>query len=117
VGEIVVTKGHDFYDFEAKYLAEDDVRLSCPADVPPEIEERIRALSAKAFDAAGCEGLARCDFFYTPSGDVILNEINTMPGFTPYSMYPQMWAATGVPYPELITELIDLALERRVGLR
>lgn len=117
VGEIVVTKGHDFYDFEAKYLAEDDVRLSCPADVPAEIEERIRTLSAKAFDAAGCEGLARCDFFYTPSGDVVLNEINTMPGFTPYSMYPQMWAATGMSYPDLITELIDLALERRVGLR
>ena len=70
-----------------------------------------------AFEAASCEGLARVDFFYTDSGEIILNEINTMPGFTPHSMYPQMWAATGLAYRDLITELIELARHRRVGLR
>jgi D-alanine-D-alanine ligase len=117
VGEIEVVSGHDFYDFEAKYLAEADVRLSCPADVPPYISRTIRDMAAAAFDAAGCEGLARADFFYTADGQVLLNEVNTMPGFTPHSMYPRMWAATGVSYPELIDELVTLALERRTGLR
>ncbi len=123
LGEIVVEQGHQFYDFEAKYLAENDVKLSCPADVPEADEARIRELAAAAFESAGCEGLARVDFFYTPASEpggeptIVVNEINTMPGFTPYSMYPQMWAQTGVPYPELIDELIQLALHRRVGLR
>ncbi|GMA40417.1 D-alanine--D-alanine ligase family protein [Mobilicoccus caccae] len=117
LGEIVVETGHTFYDFEAKYLAENDVVLSCPADLPAGDADRIRAMAAEAFEAAGCEGLARVDFFYTENGEIILNEINTMPGFTPHSMYPQMWLATGMSYPELITELVDLALERRVGLR
>ena len=117
LGEIVVTQGHDFYDFEAKYLAEADVNLSCPADVPPDDAERIKSLAVAAFEAASCEGLARVDFFYTDSGEIILNEINTMPGFTPHSMYPQMWAATGLAYRDLITELIELARHRRVGLR
>ncbi|MEW1954130.1 D-alanine--D-alanine ligase family protein [Terrabacter sp. NPDC080008] len=117
LGEAVVVTGHDFYDFEAKYLAEDDVRLDCPADVPAAVAERIREMSVTAFEAAGCEGLARVDFFYTPSGDVVINEINTMPGFTPHSMYPRMWAATGLGYTDLIDELISLALERRTGLR
>lgn len=117
LGEIIVTQGHDFYDFEAKYLAEADVQLSCPADVPEADGRRIKEMAIVAFESAGCEGLARVDFFYTADGDIILNEINTMPGFTPTSMYPQMWAATGVPYTELISELIELARHRRVGLR
>ncbi len=117
LGEIVVTQGHDFYDFEAKYLAEGDVALSCPADLPDDVTQRIKELALSAFEAAGCEGLARVDFFYTTDGEVLVNEINTMPGFTPHSMYPQMWAATGVPYPELITELLELARDRRLGLR
>ena len=117
LGEAVVVKGHAFYDFEAKYLAEDDVRLDCPADVPSDIAEVIREMAVRAFEAAGCEGLARVDFFYTPGGDVVINEINTMPGFTPHSMYPRMWAASGLDYPTLIDELISLALERRTGLR
>ncbi|HNQ08428.1 MAG TPA: D-alanine--D-alanine ligase family protein [Tetrasphaera sp.] len=120
VGEIVVRSGHghDFYDFEAKYLDTDDsVELTCPADVPADIEARIQELAARAFLALGCEGLARVDCFYTERGDVLINEINTMPGFTPYSMYPQMWLASGLTYPELIDELITLALERPVGLR
>ena len=117
VGEIEVVRGHDFYDFEAKYLAESDVELSCPAKVPDHVADEVRRIAAAAFDAAGCEGLARVDCFYTEHGDVILNEINTMPGFTPQSMFPRVWAATGLDYRELINELIQLALARRTGLR
>jgi D-alanine-D-alanine ligase len=117
VGEIEVVGGHDFYDFEAKYLAESDVELSCPANVPDDVADRVRRVAVAAFEAAGCEGLARVDCFYTEHGDVILNEINTMPGFTPQSMYPRMWAASGLDYADLIDELIQLALARRRGLR
>jgi D-alanine-D-alanine ligase len=117
VGEIEVLRGHEFYDFEAKYLAESDVVLSCPAKVPDSVADEIRRISVAAFEAAGCEGLARVDCFYTEHGDVILNEINTMPGFTPLSMYPRVWAASGLDYPHLIDELIQLALARRTGLR
>jgi len=119
VGEIVVEAGggHEFYDFAAKYLEEQGVVLSCPADVPERISAEVRRLAAAAFEALGCEGLARVDCFYTEAGDVVINEINTMPGFTPHSMYPQMWAASGVTYPELVDELVQLALTRPVGLR
>ncbi len=117
LGECIVVKGHAFYDFEAKYLADDDIRLEAPADVAPDIAEQIAQMAVTAFTAAGCEGLARCDFFLTETGDILINEINTMPGFTPSSMYPRMWAAAGLSYPELIDELISLAMERRVGLR
>ena len=119
VGEIEVDRdgGHDFYDFEAKYLEQQGVTLSCPAKVPDHVSAEVRRLAAAAFEALGCEGLARVDCFYTDRGDVIVNEINTMPGFTPHSMYPQMWAASGLEYPELIDELITLALERPTGLR
>jgi D-alanine-D-alanine ligase len=118
VGEIAVTAegGHEFYDFEAKYL-DDGAVLSCPADVPEAVSKEVQRLAAAAFEALGCEGLARVDCFYTEDGDVLVNEINTMPGFTPHSMYPQMWQATGLSYPELIDELIQLALTRPVGLR
>lgn len=118
-GEIVVEEGHGhaFYDFEAKYLDESAVRLSCPADLPEETIAEVRRLAALAFDALGCEGLARVDCFVTESGEVLINEINTMPGFTPHSMYPRMWEASGLSYPELIDELVQLALERPVGLR
>ena len=77
----------------------------------------MQRLAVEAFDAASCEGLVRADFFLTEDGEFVINEINTMPGFTPFSMYPRMWAASGMTYPELIDELIDLALERRTGLR
>ncbi|GAB3495952.1 D-alanine--D-alanine ligase family protein [Flexivirga lutea] len=117
IGEITVTGDrHTFYDFEAKYL-DSDAQLSCPADLPGEVADEIRRLSVQAFDAAGCEGLARVDWFYEPGGRLMLNEINTMPGFTPSSMFPRVWAESGLDYPALITELIELALERRVGLR
>jgi D-alanine-D-alanine ligase len=85
--------------------------------LPADVSDEIRRVAATAFDVAGCEGLARVDCFYTEHGDVVLNEINTMPGFTPLSMYPRMWAASGLGYPDLIDELIQLALERRTGLR
>jgi D-alanine-D-alanine ligase len=117
LGECIVVQNHEFYDYEAKYLAAGDVRLEAPADVPQEVADRIREMAARAFDVAGCEGLARVDFFLTETGDVLVNEVNTMPGFTPHSMYPRLWAASGMTYPELIDELIDLALERRTGLR
>ncbi len=117
VGEVEVVRGHEFYDFAAKYLAEADVRLSCPADVPDEVADEVRRVAAVAFDAVGCEGLARVDCFYTSEGTVLVNEINTMPGFTPLSMYPRMWARSGIGYPQLIDELVELALARRTGLR
>jgi D-alanine-D-alanine ligase len=117
VAEVRVHGEHEFYDFSAKYLLEDDVDLQCPADLPTEISKEVRSLAARAFDVLGCEGLARVDCFWAEDGRVLVNEINTMPGFTPLSMYPRMWAATGISYPELIDELITLALERRTGLR
>jgi D-alanine-D-alanine ligase len=117
-GEISVAPGeHEFYDFNAKYVEDDAASLSCPADIPDEAIARVRELAAAAFDAVGAEGLSRVDFFYTPDGELIINEINTMPGFTPKSMYPQMWAASGLGYAELIDELIYLALNRKTGLR
>jgi D-alanine-D-alanine ligase len=116
-GEISVAGGgHEFYDFNAKYV-DDAAALSCPADLPEEAITRVRELAAVAFDAVGAEGLSRVDFFYTPEGELIINEINTMPGFTPKSMYPQMWKASGLGYAELIDELIHLALHRKTGLR
>jgi D-alanine-D-alanine ligase len=81
------------------------------------VTDSVRELAAQAFDSVGAEGLSRVDFFYTPAGELIINEINTMPGFTPISMYPQMWAKSGLTYTDLIDELIELALERRTGLR
>ncbi|QFG68999.1 D-alanine--D-alanine ligase family protein [Ornithinimicrobium pratense] len=116
-GEITVAGGHEFYDFEAKYLDEDNVRITAPADLLQGVREEVRRVAAVAFEAGGCEGLARVDCFVTEDGSVLVNEINTMPGFTPFSMYPQAWAASGLTYPELIDELIGLALERPLGLR
>lgn len=117
-GEIAVTsQDHDFYDFEAKYVEGNAADLSCPADLPESDIALVRRLAATAFTALGAEGLSRVDFFYTPEGEFVINEINTMPGFTPISMYPQMWAKTGLPYEQLIDELVNLALTRRIGLR
>jgi len=117
-GEIVVAdNGHTFYDFEAKYVDGAAAQLSCPAELSEEATTEIRELAVKAFDSLDAEGLSRVDFFYTPDGQWIINEINTMPGFTPSSMYPQMWGKTGIDYRELINELIALATERNVGLR
>lgn len=115
--ELRVGGDHEFYDFAAKYLPGEHTEIDVPADLPAELTERIRALSVRAFEAVGCEGLARVDFFVLPDQSVVVNEINTMPGFTPTSMFPQMWAATGVDYPALVDRLIRLALARDTGLR
>ena len=117
VAEIRVHSRSGFYDFQAKYLPEEQVDLDVPAGIRPELASEVQELAVRTFDAIGCEGLARVDVFLTHDGNVVINEINTMPGFTPHSMFPRMWAASGVPYPELVERLITLALRRPVGLR
>jgi D-alanine-D-alanine ligase len=117
LAEIRVQTASGFYDFDAKYLPEEQVVLDVPADVGDDVAAEVKQLAVRAFEAIGCEGLARVDLFVTHGGKVVVNEINTMPGFTPYSMFPRMWAASGVPYPDLIDRLITLALGRPVGLR
>lgn len=108
-GEIVMT-GREFYDFSAKYLDETGADVVCPTDLTDEQAATLRDLAARAFDAIGGSGLARADFFLTETGFVI-NELNTMPGFTPISMFPKCWLASGMSYPQLIDELIVLGLE------
>ena len=117
VAEIRVQSASGFYDFEAKYLPEEQVALDVPADIPAELADRVRAVALATFEAIGCEVLARVDVFVTPEGRVVVNEINTMPGFTPHSMFPRMWAASGVEYPALVDRLVQLALNRPLGLR
>jgi D-alanine-D-alanine ligase len=115
-GKVLVNAESHFYDFEAKYLADSDT-MQIPAPIPDGAAAQIRALACAAFDAISCEGLARVDFFYTPSGKIVVNEINTMPGMTAASGFPMMWAATGLPMPELIDRIITTALAKRPGLR
>ncbi len=116
-GEIRVDASHDFYDFAAKYLPGEHTRLDVPADLPGHVTARVRELAVAAFEALSCEGLARVDFFVRPDGTVLVNEVNTMPGFTPTSMFPLMWAASGVDYAALVDRLVQLALRRPLGLR
>jgi D-alanine--D-alanine ligase len=111
-GMIVVDPRSSWYDFEAKYLDEAS-RMEIPAPIPAAATAQVQALAAAAFDAIGCEGLARVDFFYTRAGEVVLNEINTMPGMTPASGFPKMWAASGLPLPQLIDRIITTALAKR----
>ena len=114
-GEIIVRERHEFYDFEAKYL-DDSVDLVIDPDLPEGVLEMIQSVARSAFRVAMCEGLARVDFFV--SGErVILNEINTMPGFTSASMFPLVWKASGRTYSEVVTSLIDTAVHEGVGLR
>ncbi len=115
--EVRIGGDHEFYDFEAKYLDDQDTEIDLPADLPPEVEQELRRLAVRAFEALSCEGLARVDFFVLPDHSLVVNELNTMPGFTPTSMFPQMWAASGVSYRDLVERLIRLALERDTGLR
>lgn len=115
--EIRITGDHEFYDFAAKYLPEEHTELDVPAVIPEQMIADMQRLSVAAFAAVDCEGLARVDFFVMPDGRLVVNELNTMPGFTPLSMYPQMWAASGIDYPALIDRLIQLALQRDTGLR
>ena len=119
VGEIRVAgvRGREdaFYDFATKYL-DDAAELDVPAKVDDEVADAVRELAIRAFQAIDGQGLARVDFFLTEDGPVI-NEINTMPGFTTISMYPRMWAASGVDYPTLLATMVDTALARGTGLR
>jgi D-alanine-D-alanine ligase len=112
--EIRLLPGHDWYDFEAKYL-DDACEFDVPAHLPDAVTAQIQDAACRAFTALDCAGLARVDFFVTPDERVIVNEINTMPGFTSISMYPRMWAASGVDYPTLVDRLITAALERFKG--
>ena len=111
-GMIVVDPGSTWYDFEAKYLAAQS-RMEIPAPIPAAAAEQVRSLACAAFEAIGCEGLARIDFFYSSAGNVLVNEINTMPGMTPSSGFPMMWAASGLPLPQLIDRIISAALAKR----
>lgn len=113
--EIPPVTAHDFYDFEAKYI--DSAAGLVPAPLTDEQTAEVQRLAVDAFEAASCEGLVRADFFLTEDGTFVINEINTMPGFTPISMYPRMWQASGVDYPELVDRLITSALNRPTGLR
>lgn len=109
-GEIVLTT-REFYDFEGKYLGGDGAEVVCPADLADTDIAAIQELGIRAFEAVDGRGLARVDFFFTDDG-LYVNELNTMPGFTPISMFPKCWIASGMTYPELITELVDTALDR-----
>jgi D-alanine-D-alanine ligase len=110
VGEVTVSGG--WFDYEQKYFADEDPMI-VPAAVPEHVAQQVRDLSVRAFLAAGCWGLARVDFLYDDIDDAVyVNEINTMPGFTEYSMYPKVWAAAGMSYVDLVDRLVDLAFER-----
>lgn len=114
--EIHVTGPHRFYDFEAKYYDDAGTTFDVPAQLTADETASVRRMAVQAFHALGCEGLARVDFFLTGSG-LVINEVNTMPGFTPASMFPRMWAATGMDYPALVDRLLRTALRRSPGLR
>jgi D-alanine-D-alanine ligase len=112
--EIRLTGTHDWYDFEAKYL-DDACEFDVPARLSPELTARVQEAACRAFVALDCAGLSRVDFFITPDEQIVVNEVNTMPGFTPISMFPRMWAASGVEYPELVDRLIAAALRRHTA--
>ncbi|MFV3369869.1 D-alanine--D-alanine ligase [Pseudomonas sp. NY15435] len=114
-GEIVVGSG--FYSYDSKYIDEDAAKVVVPADIPAEASERIRQLAVDAFLALECSGLARVDVFLTETGEVLINELNSLPGFTRISMYPKLWQAAGMTYSELVSRLIDLAIERHAARR
>ena len=106
-----IDSGAEFYDYDAKYITDTSVAY-VPARIPEDVQERVREAAVKVYRAIGCRGLSRVDFFVTYEGNrVVFNEINTIPGFTSISMYPKLFAASGIPYPELIDSLLALALE------
>ncbi|MEV0002035.1 D-alanine--D-alanine ligase family protein [Micromonospora sp. NPDC050980] len=116
LAEVRMIGDRDWYDFEAKYIFADEVcEYDVPAGLPDAVTRQVRDYATRAFTALDCSGLARVDFFVTPELEVYLNEINTMPGFTPTSMFPRMWAASGLEYPKLVNRLIRTALHRRAG--
>jgi len=109
-GEIITN--HEFYSYEAKYLDEKGAALEIPARLDEKTTRRVQELAVKVFQTLCCEGLSRVDFFLKDNGELIVNEINTMPGFTRFSMFPKMWEASGISYTDLITRLIELAISR-----
>ena len=109
-GELIVK--HEFYSYEAKYLDENGAEIVIPARIGGDKMKELQALAIKAYQASGCDGLARVDFFLQLDGKLIVNELNTLPGFTKISMYPKMWEATGLKYSDLITELVNFAFEK-----
>ncbi|QCR36678.1 D-alanine--D-alanine ligase [Nissabacter sp. SGAir0207] len=109
-GEVVLQD--EFYSYDTKYINEQGATVAIPADLPEETHQRIRAVAVEAFQVLECSGMARVDVFLTADGEVIINEVNTLPGFTNISMYPKLWEASGLSYSALITRLIELALER-----
>ncbi len=109
-GEIIVNPAFEFYDFQAKYL-DSATTVQIPANISQSDSLKIADQAKTAFSALGCRGLARCDFFYTKKGEIVINELNTMPGFTGTSVYPKLWAASGLTYSQLITTLINSALK------
>jgi D-alanine-D-alanine ligase len=113
VGEIIAQQ--DFYSYEAKYIDENGAILNIPAKISEDTERQIQKLALEAFQVLCCEGLARVDFFLTKENRIIINEINTIPGFTKISMYPKLWEISGVPYRDLIDKLIQLALEKHAA--
>src|SRR5699024_450335 len=112
-----VDSDREFYDFDAKYLPDMGTGPTIPADISAELTETARQMAITAFTALGCESLARVDFFLRPDGSLMVNEVNTMPGFTPTSMFPLVWKASGVDYPALVDRLVQTALARPTGLR
>jgi D-alanine--D-alanine ligase len=115
-GQLLIDGGEEFWDFEAKYL-DASSGMAIPAPIPAEHRQEIRRMSAQAFEAVSCEGLARVDFFYTPQGQILINEINTIPGLSPASYFQKMWEASGLAFPDLISRLLETALAKRPGLR
>jgi len=113
-GQLVIAGGEEFYDFEAKYL-DPTGSMAIPAPVPPDVIDEIRRMAGVAFEAVSCQGFARVDFFYTRDGEILVNEINTIPGMTATSYFPKMWEATGLPLPRLLDRMITTALRRRPG--
>ena len=111
-GEIVPAETHGFYSYDAKYIDEQGAVLRIPADLPQPVEEEIRAIAARAFRAVACDGMARVDLFVTPDLHIVINELNTIPGFTDISMYPKAMAASGVSYPDLLDRLVQHGLTR-----
>jgi D-alanine-D-alanine ligase len=111
-GEIVPSNRHGFYSYEAKYLDDEGAAIKVPADLSREVSDKVRKLSIQAFRALGCEGLARVDFFLREDGKLMVNEANTLPGFTNISMYPKVMEASGISYAQLVDRLIRHALKR-----
>ncbi len=116
-GEVIVGDDLDFYDYESKYFGKGTVTVEVPAALPEEQRAAVREVAARAFTALDLEGLSRVDTYVTADGEVIVNEVNTMPGFTPFSMFPVLWQNMGLGYTDLITDLIEQARHRRLGAR